>query len=409
MLKEVELYEISPVLHGANQLTGTISVKNEQRGVVKEQLPNEEKGGLSNTQMADPNNPKAILRTALSQALNKPVEIMDMDENSVIFESSPGMVWRAEVRREGNRYMVGAPTRVTPVTKYMSMGEESNQLNEDETEDAMKPMGVKEEGMHGMLLRDGSVEVGKVEEPEGFSTEATALSWSMTLRCEGVHSHDGRFFPCKDRDTYMSALKMFDGNANINAQNSYEADVSEDESVKKKNAEPCSCDTEVKGGDMPYVGYDDDEKGGGRGYGISPSVQRDPMALMLMAYNAMLPLKGAKKEREALLGMIDLLEDYMTGKMQQEVEVVMATPKSVSGYVVNVKCQGDQKFEVMDQMRRIPVYASQTAEGVNLHFSTKANHDDLLKRVARRISRLSFEPEVSGKFQEQVDTNSGVK
>ena len=87
----------------------------------------------------------------------------------------------------------------------------------------------------------------------------------------------------------------------------------------------------------------------------------------------------------------------------------MSTPKSVSGYVVNVKCQGDQKFEVIDQMRRIPVYASQTAEGVNLHFSTKANHDDLLKRVARRISRLSFEPEVSGKFQEQVDTNSGVK
>ena len=27
MLKEVELYEVSPVLHGANQLTGTISVK----------------------------------------------------------------------------------------------------------------------------------------------------------------------------------------------------------------------------------------------------------------------------------------------------------------------------------------------------------------------------------------------
>lgn len=415
MLKEVELYEISPVLHGANQLTGTISVKNEQRGVVKEQLPNEEKGGLSSTQMADPNNPKAVLRTALSQALNKPVEIMDMDENSVIFESSPGMVWRAEVRREGNRYMVGAPTRVKPVTKYMSMDEDSlpkgsgYQLNEDETEDAMKPMGVKEEGMHGMLLRDGSVEVGKVEEPEGFSTESTALSWSMTLMCEGVHSHNGRFFPCKDRETYMSALKMFDGNANINAQNSYEADVSEDESVKKKDAEPCSCGTEVKGGEMPYTGYDDDEKGGGRRYGISPSVQRDPMALLLMAYNAMLPLQGAKKEREALLGMIDMLEDFMTGKMQQEVEVVMATPKSVSGYVVNVKCQGDQKFEVIDQMRRIPVYASQTAEGVNLHFSTKANHDDLLKRVARRISRLSFEPEVSGKFQEQVDTNSGVK
>jgi len=32
MLKEVELYEVSPVLHGANQLTGTISVKDGEEG-----------------------------------------------------------------------------------------------------------------------------------------------------------------------------------------------------------------------------------------------------------------------------------------------------------------------------------------------------------------------------------------
>ena len=31
ILKEVELYEVSPVLHGANQLTGTISVKSEEK------------------------------------------------------------------------------------------------------------------------------------------------------------------------------------------------------------------------------------------------------------------------------------------------------------------------------------------------------------------------------------------
>jgi HK97 family phage prohead protease len=32
ILKEVELYEISPVLHGANQLTATISVKDDEKG-----------------------------------------------------------------------------------------------------------------------------------------------------------------------------------------------------------------------------------------------------------------------------------------------------------------------------------------------------------------------------------------
>jgi HK97 family phage prohead protease len=32
LLKEVELYEVSPVLHGANQLTGTISIKSDEQG-----------------------------------------------------------------------------------------------------------------------------------------------------------------------------------------------------------------------------------------------------------------------------------------------------------------------------------------------------------------------------------------
>jgi phage head maturation protease len=31
LLREVELYEVSPVLHGANQLTGTISIKSEEQ------------------------------------------------------------------------------------------------------------------------------------------------------------------------------------------------------------------------------------------------------------------------------------------------------------------------------------------------------------------------------------------
>lgn len=34
LLREVELYEVSPVLHGANSLTGTISIKSEQQDVV---------------------------------------------------------------------------------------------------------------------------------------------------------------------------------------------------------------------------------------------------------------------------------------------------------------------------------------------------------------------------------------
>ena len=43
LLKEVELYEVSPVLHGANQLTGTLSIKSDEQGA-KLRDPN---GGLT--------------------------------------------------------------------------------------------------------------------------------------------------------------------------------------------------------------------------------------------------------------------------------------------------------------------------------------------------------------------------
>ena len=46
MLREVELYEVSPVLHGANQLTGTISIKSDEMAEKKEPLK-DPKGGLT--------------------------------------------------------------------------------------------------------------------------------------------------------------------------------------------------------------------------------------------------------------------------------------------------------------------------------------------------------------------------
>jgi len=422
LLKEVELYEISPVLHGANQLTGTISVKNEERGVSKE-MNEDEKGGLRNTQMGDPNDPKSILRTALSQALSRPIEILNMDENTVVFETSPGMVWQAGFHREGNRYMVGAPARVKPMTTYMPLEggvQESLPQSAGEAERMdRKPMtSLKEEGMHGVLMRDGEEEVGEPNTPFGFTGEEAAMSWAMTLNCTGFHSYDGKFWPCEDRDTYLEALKAFDNNANISSYNDYVSDA-------EKTAQGCSCDTETKGGGMAYLdedeaeelvrkpmeelkGWDEDDEYKGHGK-ISRNVQRDPMALLLMAYNAMLPLKGATKERETLLGMIDMLEDFMVQDNEEEVEVVMGASKSVSGYVVNVKCSGDQKFDVMDSMRRVPVYAQDAPNGVDLFFSSRAKHDVVMERVAKGLARLSFDPVVSGRFEKEVDTNSGVK
>ena len=422
LLKEGELYEISPVLHGANQLTGTISVKNEERGVSKE-MNEDEKGGLRNTQMGDPNDPKSILRTALSQALSRPIEILNMDENTVVFETSPGMVWQAGFHREGNRYMVGAPARVKPMTTYMPLEggvQESlpQSAGEAERMDRSPMSGLKTEDTRPVLMRDGGEDNGEPNTQFGFTGEEAAMSWAMTLNCTGFHSYDGKFWPCEDRDTYLEALKAFDNNSNISSYNDYVSDA-------EKTAQGCSCDTETKGGGMAYIdedeaeelvrkpmeelkGWDEDDEYKGHGK-ISRNVQRDPMALLLMAYNAMLPLKGATKERETLLGMIDMLEDFMVQDNEEEVEVVMGASKSVSGYVVNVKCSGDQKFDVMDSMRRVPVYAQDAPNGVDLFFSSRAKHDVVMERVAKGLARLSFDPVVSGRFEKEVDTNSGVK
>jgi hypothetical protein len=104
-----------------------------------------------------------------------------------------------------------------------------------------------------------------------------------------------------------------------------------------------------------------------------------------------------------------MLEDFMVQDNEEEVEVVMGASKSVSGYVVNVKCSGDQKFDVMDSMRRVPVYAQDAPNGVDLFFSSRAKHDVVMERVAKGLARLSFDPVVSGRFEKEVDTNSGVK
>ena len=392
MLKEVELYEVSPVLHGANQLTGTISVKDA-----------EEKGGLRQTQNADPSDARSVLRTALSQALNRPIEIINMDENTVVFESAPGMVWQAGFHREGNRFMVGAPTRVKPMTTYVPLdggvSETLPQSGGEAERMERKPMtALKAEGMHGVLMRDGEEENGEPIDPEGFSGEDTALSWAMTLGCEGFHSEGGRFFPCKDRETYLESLKAFDNNANISEFNDYvsSANVTEDESVVKKDAEPCSCDTETKGG-------------GNYRKGPSSAVQRDPMALLLMAYNAMIPLKGAGKEREATLALISMVEDFMVEMREEQVEVVIASEKATSGFVVNLKCGEAEAFEVLDTVKTLPVLPVRTEDGIDLLFAKDYEHDDLLEKVAFSIAGLSFEPTVSSRFEDdRLDTEANI-
>jgi HK97 family phage prohead protease len=384
MLKEVELYEISPVLHGANQLTGTISVKDDNEGT-------SEKGGMYNMdddKDAPSNRADAVssmMGRMLSQALKKPVQILEINGNSVVFQTGEDMVWMATFTREGERIMVGKPTRVKPTTTYAPVGDEappSMMVKDPDEKDAEEPEGV----------RDADDEQGS------WATPDIALAWSKTFGCSGYHSHGGGFLPCETHEEYLEALEKFDGNANINSHNNYLAGVEVEESKDDScgceyEKGECSCDTEEKG-----HGYMRSEK---------PDYLKDPMALLLMAYNEMLKIRGAGELREATLGLINEVEKFLTtAPMSRPAE---QGEKATSGFVVHVKCSELEAFSVSKAVADVPVFAFKSDTGVDLHFSTGVEHEELLGKVAGALAALNFDPQITVSKPDHLDTEDGVE
>jgi hypothetical protein len=384
MLKEVELYEISPVLHGANQLTGTISVKDDNEGT-------SEKGGMYSMD-DDKDGPSnrvdavsAMMGRMLSQALRKPVQILQIDGNSVVFQTGEDMVWMATFTREGERIMVGKPTRVKPTTTYAPVADEappSMMVKDPDEKDAEEPEGV----------RDADDEQGT------WATPDIALAWSKTLGCSGYHSHGGGFMPCETHEEYLEALEKFDGNANINSHNNYLAGVEVEESKDascgcESEKGECSCDTEEKG-----HGYMRREK---------PDYLKDPMALLLMAYNEMLKIRGAGELREATLGLINEVEKFLTtAPMSRPAE---QGEKATSGFVVHVKCSELEALSVSKVVADVPVFAFKSDAGVDLHFSTVVEHEELLGKVAGALAGLDFDPQITVSKPDHLDTEDGVE
>jgi hypothetical protein len=378
ILKEVELYEISPVLHGANQLTGTISVKDDEKNAQAKEVTitmNDYKGGASN----DVDAMSSMMGRLISRALNKPVQILNIEDNNVIFQTGEDMVWMATFSTEGDQIALGKPTRVKPTMTYAPVGEgapPAMMVKEPEAKDADEPEGI----------RDGNNEEGT------WATPDIALAWSKTFGCSGWHSHGGGFLPCETHAEYLEAVEKFDGNANINSHNNYLAGVSVEESKSG-----CSCDS-VKGGD-----YDDDQR---RSYGDKDHL-KDPMTLLLMAYNEMLKLRGAGELREATLGLIDEVEKFLTSApMSLPAE---QNEKITSGFIVHVKCADSHAFDVSKAMVDVPVFAFKTIDGVDLHFSTKMNHEELMIKVASALANLEFDPQISITQNTDLDTDNGVE
>jgi HK97 family phage prohead protease len=170
MLKEVELYEVSPVLHGANQLTGTISVKDGEagacgtngcecsvksttvepetpEGIIFEKgslmgrmpmlmipLPTPKPGGnpahapngdIWSRGEAGPINSedRVKLATEIHGRTKVPIKIVEATENMVVFlrkmtDGTDRMYRMPYHKTDSGQYMFGKPARVKPQTIY---------------------------------------------------------------------------------------------------------------------------------------------------------------------------------------------------------------------------------------------------------------------------------------------------
>ena len=372
VLKEVELYEISPVLHGANQLTGTISVKDDN-DATSSKGEGSRMDSIENPHANSADAASVMMGRLLSQALKKPVQILEVSGNRVVFQTAPDSMWMATFTREGEQVMVGKPTQVKPTTSYTPISGEKPPVmlvKEPESKDAEEPAGI----------RDADDDLGS------WPLEV-ALAWATTLGCVGTHSEGGGHLPCSSPEEYKKALEKFDGNANINAHNNYLAGAEVSES---KDAMGCSCSSDEKEHVAPTV---------------RPSFPKDPMTLLLMAYNEMLKMRGGGKLRNSMLALINDVEEFMTSEGAPS--EYPPKPNPTSGFVVHVKCKGTQAFDVSSVMAGIPVFVFKSEEGVDLHFAAGIEHTELLKKVATALAGLEFDPSIS--VSKPVDTDAGVK
>ena len=187
VLKKVELYEASPVLHGANQLTGTISIKsfdgNDSKGHMRDENGNITEAGrsllarfmASNMQRNKPQveakpeqdddavdapmpnmSREANLPLALAKKFGGAVRVRESDANSVIFdhrvEGEGIMTMRVSYHYENGQFMIGEATRVKPQVVYINVdgdkpsGSDAERRYEDRYNleaDPQVPAGVK--------------------------------------------------------------------------------------------------------------------------------------------------------------------------------------------------------------------------------------------------------------------------
>jgi HK97 family phage prohead protease len=134
LLREVELYEVSPVLHGANQLTSTISIKSDESIRERDEDadytgPRGEDGGIpaANPAMGR----RANLAKALAMRFGGAVRLRTEDENMVVFDhmdkDGTKQTLRVSYHFDGDEFMFGNAVKVKPETVYLTTDNDEEQ------------------------------------------------------------------------------------------------------------------------------------------------------------------------------------------------------------------------------------------------------------------------------------------
>lgn len=128
ILRQVELFEVSPVLHGANQLTGTVSVKVDEQMKCEEDVCSSELSysttdptisydgtvlhmkpeGEADEKLLMVDKNRMVLERAFSQAFQRPARLRHMDDRIAIFITPDNVALGVPYRMDGHNPESGA-------------------------------------------------------------------------------------------------------------------------------------------------------------------------------------------------------------------------------------------------------------------------------------------------------------
>jgi HK97 family phage prohead protease len=125
ILKEVELYECSPVLHGANQLTSTISVKDNKESECGRD--GELCAVKDLTSELEPQEPAlaVLLAEAVKVAFDQEIELVDFDDNrAIVSKGDEAWVVGYHFDETNSEFLFAQPKQVVLETVVRVVGEE---------------------------------------------------------------------------------------------------------------------------------------------------------------------------------------------------------------------------------------------------------------------------------------------